>query len=205
MTSAGFTRIAAPTSYVWIIGRTQTDGPADYDALMRQIHRISDQPVRVLIDTDYREEHTGNNGRFFQAGTGILAHENVKTKLAAYNPAGGKIALPTKTFDREFTVRGGGIEVQALHFGNARTNGDTVVYFADLKVVAVGDLFAAAPDPDYSAGGSLLGWGTVLKQILQLEPLRMEGGFFRETYRSRWMVAPDYLPEGMRGMHSIVE
>lgn len=42
-----------------------------------------------------------------------------------------------------------------------------------------------------------------IKQLLQLEPLRMEGGFFRETYRSRWMVSPDYLPEGMRGMHSI--
>lgn len=42
-----------------------------------------------------------------------------------------------------------------------------------------------------------------VKQILQLEPLRMEGGFFRETYRSRWMISPDYLPEGMRGMHSI--
>jgi hypothetical protein len=42
-----------------------------------------------------------------------------------------------------------------------------------------------------------------VKALLQLEPLRMEGGFFRETYRSRWMISPDYLPEGMRGMHSI--
>ena len=42
-----------------------------------------------------------------------------------------------------------------------------------------------------------------IKELLQLEPLRMEGGFFRETYRSRWMVSPDYLPEGMQGMHSI--
>ena len=32
----GFTRIAAPTPYVWIIGRTKTDGPADYDA----VHKI---------------------------------------------------------------------------------------------------------------------------------------------------------------------
>jgi len=32
----GFSRIAAPTPYVWIIGRTKTDGPSDYDA----VHRI---------------------------------------------------------------------------------------------------------------------------------------------------------------------
>ena len=29
----GFTRIAAPTSFVWIIGRTRTDGPGDYPAV----------------------------------------------------------------------------------------------------------------------------------------------------------------------------
>jgi hypothetical protein len=33
---ADTTRIAAPTPYVWIIGRTKTDGPQDYDA----VHRI---------------------------------------------------------------------------------------------------------------------------------------------------------------------
>ena len=33
---ADFTRIEAPTPYVWIIGRTKTDGPQDYDA----VHKI---------------------------------------------------------------------------------------------------------------------------------------------------------------------
>lgn len=32
----GMTRIEAPTPYVWIIGRTKTDGPQDYDA----VHKI---------------------------------------------------------------------------------------------------------------------------------------------------------------------
>jgi hypothetical protein len=32
----GMTQIQAPTPYVWIIGRTKTDGPADYDA----VHKI---------------------------------------------------------------------------------------------------------------------------------------------------------------------
>ena len=29
----GLSRINAPTPYVWIIGRTKTDGPSDYDAV----------------------------------------------------------------------------------------------------------------------------------------------------------------------------
>ena len=33
---SGMTQIAAPTPVVWIIGRTKTDGPADYDA----VHKI---------------------------------------------------------------------------------------------------------------------------------------------------------------------
>src|SRR5262245_2949111 len=56
----GMTRISAPTPYIWIIGRTKTDGPPDYPA----VHRIqagykatllsdwgkSPRPVEVKID-----------------------------------------------------------------------------------------------------------------------------------------------------------
>ena len=56
----GFTRLAAPTPYIWVIGRTKTDGAADYPA----VHKIqagykvtplsrwgkTPEPVTVTID-----------------------------------------------------------------------------------------------------------------------------------------------------------
>jgi hypothetical protein len=57
---AGFSQIEAPTPYVWIIGRTKTDGPADYDAVHKiqagyKIMPLSEwgktpKPVEVKID-----------------------------------------------------------------------------------------------------------------------------------------------------------
>jgi cyclase len=145
--------------------------PGNYEAIVAKANRVSfsEQPIRILINTDYHENHTGNNARFIAAGTQILAHEHLKHDLANYDPPGGKIALPTKTYDHDFAIKLGGIEAQVMHFGNAHTDGDSVVYFPNLKVVAVGDLFAPTPDPDFSAGGSMVGWGPVLAQILKLD------------------------------------
>ena len=57
---AGVVRIGAPTPYVWIIGRTKTDGPPDYDAVHQiqagfKITPLSQwdktaEPVSVMVD-----------------------------------------------------------------------------------------------------------------------------------------------------------
>jgi hypothetical protein len=57
---AGFAQIEAPTPYVWIIGRTKTDGPPDYDAVHKiqagyKITPLSEwgkppKPVEIKID-----------------------------------------------------------------------------------------------------------------------------------------------------------
>ncbi|MGO4675096.1 DUF1254 domain-containing protein [Bosea sp. 2YAB26] len=57
---AGMARIGAPTPYVWIIGRTKTDGPPDYEAVHKvqagyKVTALSDwgkapKPVEVKID-----------------------------------------------------------------------------------------------------------------------------------------------------------
>jgi len=156
-------------------GSILVDGklPGNYRALMSQVRRLSrlsDLSVRVLVITDHHENHAGNNAQFAAAGIPLLAQENARNRLPAYPPASGKAPTPIVTFDRDYTLRMGGVEAQLLHFGNAHTDGDTVVYFTNLKVVAVGDLFTpGTPEPDYSAGGSLVGWAPVLAQILKLD------------------------------------
>jgi hypothetical protein len=56
----GFSHIAAPTPYVMIIGRTRTDGPADYDAVHKiqagykvtPLSRWGKEPERVTVKID---------------------------------------------------------------------------------------------------------------------------------------------------------
>lgn len=143
--------------------------PGNYKAIRARANRISDQPIRALTLTNYDESHAGNNAKFLENGTAIIAQENVKLYLASYSSSSEKAVPPTVTYDREYNIHLGGVDVQLLHFGNAHTSADTVVYFPNLKTVAVGDLFASAPDPNYAAGGSLVGWGPVLAQILKLD------------------------------------
>lgn len=152
-------------------GSILVDGklPGNYESLVSQVRRISELPIRALVLTDREDAHIGNNAQFLQAGVRIVAQENTKSSLPVYTLSDGKSAPPIVTYDREYSIHMGGIEARLLHFGQAHTDGDTVVYFPNLKVVAVGELFASTPNPDFSAGGSLVNWGPVLGQILKLD------------------------------------
>jgi len=145
--------------------------PGYYEAISAVAEKVSfsDQPIRILINTDYHSNHSGNNAKFLRAGAGILAHENTARRLGLSASAGSRGGGTIKTFDREFGIGVGGVEVKLFHFGKARTDGDAIVYFPDLKVIAVGDLFGDFPDIDFSAGGSLVGWGPVLNETLKLD------------------------------------
>jgi cyclase len=143
--------------------------PGNYDALRARAKKISDQPFRALILTGCDESSTGTNAKFVENGSHIVVQENAKQNLASCNLAGDKLTPAIVTYGSEYQIHLGGIEAQLMHFGNAYSSSDTVVYFPNLKVVAIGDLFSARPAPDFAAGGSLVGWGSVLAQVLKLD------------------------------------
>jgi len=162
ISSAGGNSLVRLSASGWVL--VDGLGPDTYRMQMsqvRKISRLSDLPVRALVITDHHENHAGNAAQFEAAGIPLIAQENTRRRLP-----GGTIV----SYDREYSLRMGGIAMQLFHFGNACTDGDAVVYFRDLKVVALGDLFTSGiPQPDYRAGGSLLGWGAVISQILKLD------------------------------------
>src|SRR5579871_3016521 len=59
-----------------------------HDKLKAAIAKITNQPVKDLINTHYHGDHTGGNAAFGKEGVTIVAQENVKKRLM--NPVAGQ-------------------------------------------------------------------------------------------------------------------
>jgi hypothetical protein len=101
--------------------------------------------------------HSGNTGKFIEAGARVTANEGEKAEIATYTSPAGKPAAPSATYAAKTVVKLGGAKVDVFHFGKGHTGGDSIVYFPDLKVVSGGDVIVGVqPNFDYPNGGSLL-------------------------------------------------
>ena len=131
---------------------------------------MSDQPVKEVIITHIHQDHSGNTGRFIQAGAHVTANEGEKAEVATYTSPAGKPEPPSATYTNKSVIKLGGAQAQVFHFGKAHTGGDSIVYFPDLKVVSGGDVVVGVqPNFDYPNGGSLLEAQKVLAQIAKLK------------------------------------
>jgi glyoxylase-like metal-dependent hydrolase (beta-lactamase superfamily II) len=133
------------------------------------VRKIVDQPVRVEINTDHYANHNGTNGKFTANGVQVIAQQNAARHLHDKSSAETQISPPAFTYENDKTLQFGPVTVQLLHIEAAHTDGDTAVYFPDLKAVALGALYTTNPIPDSSAGGTLAGWENGLNQILKLD------------------------------------
>lgn len=137
------------------------------EKLTAAIRKISDQPVRYLVNTHIHGDHTGGNENFGKAGALLFSRDQLRARLA--NPAPGPNgapgtpapakALPVVTYDGPVTLHLNGETVQLIPIRNAHTDGDTLVRFVKHDVLAVGDYFRSVgyPRVDLNGGGSLDG------------------------------------------------
>jgi glyoxylase-like metal-dependent hydrolase (beta-lactamase superfamily II) len=141
-------------------------------------------PVRFVINTHYHFDHTDGNLAFGQAGAVIIATDQVQARLAKgglitnggaiHNemPPAPPAALPTITYSQELTVHTDGESVRVHHYPNAHTDGDSVVFFVNAKVVHMGDIFVRYGFPfiDTHAGGNVRGMIKACEDVIRTAP-----------------------------------
>jgi glyoxylase-like metal-dependent hydrolase (beta-lactamase superfamily II) len=162
--------------------------------ILAQIKRLSDQPIRYVVDTHVHGDHIGGNSAIAKAGrtraggnvvgdlggaatsqAEIIAHENVLTRLSAAPPQGQEAVpfadWPTETFiGRKKEMIFNGEAIQILHQEAAHTDGDSLVMFRRNDVISTGDLFTTVMYPfiDDANGGTINGYINALNAILEL-------------------------------------
>jgi len=133
--------------------------------------KITDKPVRFVINTHYHGDHTGGNEPFSNTGSTVIAQDNVRKRLESGGTAGNggsikmevkpasKATLPIITFEHDVTVHLNGEDIRALHFPSGHTDGDSIIFFPKNNVVHMGDDFVRYGFPfiDVASGGSVQG------------------------------------------------
>lgn len=146
------------------------------DRITAAIAKLTDKPVKFVINTHLHGDHTGGNENFGKAGALIIAHNNVRERMHArelenaLENAEGSKALPVITFSEEVTFHINKETVQAFHIANAHTDGDAVIHFKNANVIHMGDLFFSGLFPyiDLNSGGAVDGMITAANRILSI-------------------------------------
>lgn len=134
---------------------------------------------RFVMNTHYHFDHTGGNENLGKAGSLIIAQDNVRklmsieTVIKAFNittPAQPKNALPVITFAQDISLHFNDETIHAVHMPKAHTNGDSVIFFENAKVVHAGDILFNGMFPfiDTDHGGTLKGMIDAAAKILSM-------------------------------------
>jgi len=165
-----------------------TGDPRLREALLAEIHKLSSEPVRFIINTSMDADHIGSNevllkpSRTYQAQAevALFAQDNVLQRESRDGSGVRSADWPTLTYLDGKSIVFNGEAVQILYEKAAHTDGDSVVLFRGSNVLSAGDIFLTTGYPviDLERGGSIQGEILALNHILDLTVPRsmQEGG-----------------------------
>lgn len=144
--------------------------------LKAEIGKLSNKPVKLVINTHWHFDHVGGNAQFAKAGAIVIAQANTRGRLMAeqVNPVnGGKQKAfppefwPQLTFADSVSLHFNGDDIDLIHVPNAHTDSDVIVKFRKADVLFAADLFN---NGDYTRidgrGGSLVGMIAAYRKLL---------------------------------------
>jgi glyoxylase-like metal-dependent hydrolase (beta-lactamase superfamily II) len=114
--------------------------------LLDRIRKVTDKPIKWVINSHFHGDHTFGNAAFQAAGATFVAQQETARIMALvqpkemarrqdyfkgnrYDPSEVKLILPDVTFDNDLTLHLGGREIRLMYFGPGQQPGDTFVLF----------------------------------------------------------------------------
>ncbi|MEO8613960.1 MAG: MBL fold metallo-hydrolase, partial [Luteolibacter sp.] len=157
------------------------------DKILAAVRKISNKPIRDIINTTLADDHTGGNAIFVKAGSvnqagpgiggrpnqaALIANGELLRLMTEIGPE--KINVdrwPPKTFlTRSMDFYSNDEPVVILHIPEAVTAGDSMVWFRKSDVIVTGEIFNETSYPfiDLEHGGNISGIIEGLNQLLEI-------------------------------------
>jgi cyclase len=117
------------------------------DQIMAEISKLTDKPVKFLINTHSDGDHVNGNP-FFPESAIIVAHQKCREEFFLPGRDGSPSMwltpdlspyLPQVTFTDKMDLYSGNDKIELWYFGRGHTSGDIVVNFPEHKVAFIGD------------------------------------------------------------------
>jgi len=119
--------------------------------LLDRIRKVTDKPIRWVINSHFHGDHHMGNSVFKELGATFVAHEETARlmrqvqpkemarriegfKSRGYDPVEVKLVLPDATFDSKMTIHLGGREIRLFYLGPGQQAGDTFVAFPHARL-----------------------------------------------------------------------
>lgn len=173
-----------------------TGSQAASDQVLGAVQKLTDQPVRLILNTSADADHVGGNGKLAKAGqslfpvtpeanefakamtnggaASILAPEAVLRRMSARTgdvPAFPAENWPTEAFyHKRQTMYFNDEGIEMLYQRAAHSDADSIVFFRRSDVVVAGDVIDTNRFPviDIAKGGSVAGEIDALNRIIEV-------------------------------------
>jgi glyoxylase-like metal-dependent hydrolase (beta-lactamase superfamily II) len=147
----------------------------------RDIKAVSCKPIKYVVNTHYHLDHSFGNYEFARRGVVIIVQENAKNDmentaeetlknigvfgLTTDDMKGTKLAYPVLAYGDKMEIDLGDQKIVLIHSRHSHTEGDTLVYLPDKKVLFTGDVLFTNYHP-------FLGEGNIEEWVKELDDIK---------------------------------